>query len=175
MRPPRGEASGADKVTLERIYRENAGRVYALCLRMVGDPARAEELTQDVFVRAWKKLDQFRGDAAVSSWLHRIAVNVVLQAQRSERRRRARVLTAADMPTHNDGTLDGNARARPVATGIDLERAIRALPEGARAIFVLHDIEGYKHTEIAELTGLAVGTTKAQLHRARKLLREALS
>ncbi len=141
---------------------------------MVGDPARAEELTQDVFVRAWKKLDQFRGDAAVSSWLHRIAVNVVLQAQRTERRRRARVLTAADIPTHNDDALDGQVRGRPVVAGIDLERAVRALPEGARTIFVLHDIEGYKHAEIAELTGLAVGTTKAQLHRARKLLREAL-
>ncbi len=164
----------ADKVTLERIYRENAGRVYALCLRMVGDPVRAEELTQDVFVRAWRKLDQFRGDAAVSSWLHRIAVNVVLQAQRSERRRRARVLTSADMPGHASGRVEGAARNPPGVAGIDLERAIGALPPGARAIFVLHDIEGYKHAEIAELTGLAVGTTKAHLHRARKLLREAL-
>jgi RNA polymerase sigma-70 factor, ECF subfamily len=169
MRPPRATGAPTDVTAFERIYRENVGRVYALCLRLTSDPVRAEELTQDVFVKAWQKLDAFRGQSALSSWLHRIAVNTVFQAQRSQNRRQARVINPGDLSPY-----EGSGRDAPPGLRMDLERAISGLPAGARSVFVLHDIEGYKHAEIAELTGLAVGTLKAQLHRARKLLREAL-
>ena len=156
-------------MAFEELYRENVGRVYALCLRLAGETTLAEELTQDVFVRAWRKLPSFRGDSALSTWLHPLAVNVALSERRSRRRRTARVLTTDDLaPFEKPGTPPGPE------LGFDLERALDQLPDGARAVFVLHDIEGYKHEEIAELTGVATGTSKAQLHRARKLMREAL-
>jgi RNA polymerase sigma-70 factor (ECF subfamily) len=162
------QAQDGDRTAFERLYREHVGRVYALCLRLASDPARAEELTQDAFVSAWRKLGSFRGDAAFSSWLHRIAINTIFMAGRSERRRRSRIDEVDPRSAETAGP-----RATP-GLKIDLERAIAALPPGARSVFVLHDIEGYRHAEIAELTGLAVGTLKAQLHRARRLLREKL-
>ncbi len=162
-------ARRGDKNAFEQLYRENVGRVYALCLRMSGDPSRAEELTQDVFVQAWRKLSAFRGESAFSSWLHRIAVNQVYQAGRSEKRRLARVFTTAEPET-----LDGAKHMADPGVRLDLERAIRKLPQGARAAFVLHDVQGYTHGEIGDLMGIAEGTVKAQLHRARKLLRKAL-
>lgn len=162
-------AQSGDQSAFEALYREHVGRVYALCLRLSGDPAQAEELTQDAFVRAWAKLELFRGDAAFSSWLYRLALNVVFASQRSERRRRARVRTMGESSRSQERV----AEPAP-GTRIDLERAIRSLPAGARAVFVLHDIDGYDHNEIAELMGVAPGTSKAQLHRARRLLREAL-
>jgi len=165
-------AQAGDRLAFEQLYRDNVGRVYALCFRMAG-PEFAEELAQDVFVRAWQKLGSFRGESAFSSWLHPLTVNVALSERRSRRRRLARVMTTDDLteferpgpPTRSDG---------PEA-GFDLERALDTLPPGARAVFVLHDVEGYKHAEIAERTGVATGTSKAQLHRARRLLREALT
>lgn len=163
------QARGGDRTAFQQLYREHVGRVYALCLRLSADPIRAEELTQDTFVRAWQKLGSFRGEAAFSSWLHRIAVNAALQTHRSENRRRARVV-----PSENLEQVDDRASGASGAN-IDLERAIRGLPPGARSVFILHDIEGYTHVEIAEMTGVAVGTSKAQLHRARRLLREALT
>ena len=156
------------------IYRREVGRVFALCLRMCGDPVRSRELAQDVFVRAWERLATFRGDSALSSWLHRLAVNVVLTEVRSERRRRSRV-TLGDDEEDAGWELRGATRPDGAETRIDLERAIAALPPGARRVFVLHDIEGYRHEEIARLTGSAEGTLRAQLHRARKLLMEAMS
>ncbi|HUH13671.1 MAG TPA: sigma-70 family RNA polymerase sigma factor [Longimicrobiales bacterium] len=162
-------ARAGDSTAFEGLYRQHAGRVYALCLRMAGEATRAEELTQDVFVRVWQKLELFRGDSAFTTWLHRLAVNVVLQTLRGEKRREKRVHFTDDLdPFDHSG-----GRATP-GKRIDLERALGTLPEGARAVFLLHDVEGYKHSEIAEMTGSAVGTSKAQLHRARKLLREAL-
>jgi RNA polymerase sigma-70 factor, ECF subfamily len=166
-------AQAGDRIAFEQLYRDNVGRVYALCFRMAGTAELAEELAQDVFVRAWQKLGSFRGESALSSWLHPLTVNVALSERRSRRRRVARVMTTDDLtaferpepPTRSDG---------PEA-GFDLERALATLPPGARAVFVLHDVEGYKHEEIAELTGVATGTSKAQLHRARKLLREVLT
>jgi RNA polymerase sigma-70 factor (ECF subfamily) len=166
-------AQAGDRLAFEQLYRDNIGRVYALCFRMAGNADLAEELAQDVFVRAWQKLGSFRGESAFSSWLHPLTVNVALSERRSRRRRVARVTTTDDLseferpgpPTRSDG---------PEA-GFDLERALATLPPGARAVFVLHDVEGYKHEEIAERTGVATGTSKAQLHRARKLLREALT
>ena len=166
-------AQAGDKVAFEQLYRENVGRVYALCFRMAGTADLAEELAQDVFVRAWQKLGSFRGESAFSSWLHPLTVNVALSERRSRRRRVARVMTTDDLteferpgpPTRSDGP----------ESGFDLERALATLPPGARAVFVLHDVEGYKHEEIARLTGVATGTSKAQLHRARRLLREVLT
>lgn len=138
---------------------------------MSADRRRAEELTQDVFVTAWRKLGSFRGDSAFSSWLHRVAVNTVLQNRRSEKRRRARREAVEHGPAaFGGGAPDGGG---PVLR-LDLERAIARLPVGARRVFVLHEIEGLKYAEIAERSGQAVGTLKAQMHRARKLLREAL-
>lgn len=163
-------ARSGERRAFEELYRQNVGRVFALCLRMCADAARAEELTQDVFVKAWRKLDTFRGDAAFSSWIHRIAVNQVYQSERSERRRRDR-LNAAGIERAVE--LLGR-RQRPEGERVDLERAILNLPAGARSVFVLYDVEGYTHEEIGELLDIAAGTSKAQLHRARKLLREAL-
>jgi len=166
-------AQAGDRNAFEQLYRDNVRRVYALCYRMAGTADLAEELAQDVFVRAWQKLGSFRGESAFSSWLHPLTVNVALSERRSRRRRVARVMTTDDLteferpgpPTRSDGP----------ESGFDLERALATLPPGARAVFVLHDVEGYKHEEIARLTGVATGTSKAQLHRARKLLREALT
>jgi RNA polymerase sigma-70 factor (ECF subfamily) len=156
----------------EVLYRAHAGRVFGLCLRMTADQQQAKELTQDVFVRAWEGLTAFRGDSAFGSWLHRIAVNVVLMGARADRRRLARVALAGDL---EDDTVDGLAMTVDVEQSIDLERAIAALPPGARRVFVLHDVHGYRHEEIARITGNAEGTLRAQLHRARRLLMEALS
>jgi RNA polymerase sigma-70 factor (ECF subfamily) len=178
-------ARAGDVDAFEQIYRQEAGRVYALCLRMSGDASRARELTQSVFVRAWDRLASFRGDSQLSSWLHRIAVNEMLIQARTDRRRRARVVLAEDETRvrasgYSGAQIDApeqHAITQPVDTEarIDLERAIASLPPGARTVFVLHDIEGYKHEEISRMTGSAEGTLRAQLHRARKLLMEALS
>jgi RNA polymerase sigma-70 factor (ECF subfamily) len=162
-------AQNGDRAAFEHIYRENVGRVYAICLRIVANQGRAQELTQDVFVRAWEMIGTFRGESAFSSWLYRLAVNVVLVDLRAKKRRTSRVMATDDLSTY-----DRDCHAATPGAMIDLERAIAALPEQARAVFVLHDIEGYRHEEIAARMGMAEGTSKAQLHRARKLLREAL-
>jgi RNA polymerase sigma-70 factor, ECF subfamily len=162
-------AQKGDVAAFEELYRENLGRVYAVCLRLCGDSGRAEELTQDVFVRAWEKLDSFQGRSAFSTWLHRLAVNVVLGERRSEKVRVGKVFATDDLEA-----FDSPSKGMDPGDGIDLERAIAALPPGARAVLVLHDVEGYRHDEIAEMHGTAVGTSKAQLHRARRLLREML-
>ena len=163
-------AARGDRDAFERLYRANTGRVFALCIRMVGDRSAAEELTQDVFVRAWGKLDQFRGDSSFSTWLHRLAVNVVLNARKQQGRHRARHEVM-------DGEKESLSQPGLPVPGmrLDLEAAIAMLPAGARKVFVLHDVEGYTHEEIAEQTGVTTGATKSQLHRARMLLREALN
>jgi len=162
-------AQAGDQAAFRDLYHQLAGRVYALCLRLTGDAGAAEERTQDVFVRAWDKLRSFRGESAFSSWLHRLAVNVVMNERRTRFRREQRVTPVADPESLERRSGEGSA-----GLSIDLERAIAALPEGAREIFVLYDIEGYSHAEIAEMTGIAEGTSKAQLFRARHLLREKL-
>jgi len=130
---------------------------------------------QDVFVRAWERLGSFRGDAHFGSWLHRLTVNVVLSGSRTDRRRDARVTLAPDLAAAEVGSGESpTTPARDPALAIDLERAIAGLPPGARMAFVLHDVEGFSHAEIAELSGLAEGTIRAQLHRARRLLMEVL-
>jgi RNA polymerase sigma-70 factor, ECF subfamily len=167
-------ARRGDVDAFELLYRQHAGRVYALCLRLAADPVVARELTQDTFVRAWEALPRFRADASITTWLHRIAVNAMLERNRGERRRTARV-SLADDDEDGDALVSGVVLAPDVATAIDLERAIGALPPGVRRAFVLHDVEGYTHEEIATMTGLAAGTLRAQLHRARQLLKRALS
>lgn len=158
-----------DGRAFEWLYRLHVGRVYAVCLRMTANARRAEDLTQRTFVTAWQKLPWFRGDSAFSSWLHRIAVNAFLADHRAEQRRTARVFGSED-----PAQFEAPTPAAPPGTRLDLEQALATLPAQARAVFVLHDVEGWRHDEIAAELGVAVGTTKAQLHRARKLLQEAL-
>ncbi|MGH7664196.1 MAG: RNA polymerase sigma factor [Gemmatimonadaceae bacterium] len=164
-------AAAGDRNAFERLYRANVNRVFSVCVRMTADREAAEELTQDVFVRAWEKLSLFRGESAFSTWLHRLAVNVVLNARKTEGRQRSRYGSGEDD--------DALALATPAGASIpggwlDLEAAVELLPPGARRVFVLHDVEGYKHEEIAVMLGVTSGACKAQLHRARRLLREAL-
>lgn len=163
-------AQTGDVDAFELLYREHSPRIYALCLRLkAGDNSDATELLQDAFIKAWRRLDTFRGDCAFSSWLHRLAVNTMLENARSDQRRTARVLSMEDT-----SRLAGAAKASGVESRMDMESAITSLPKGARLAFVLHDVEGYQHREIAEQLSVTVGTVKAQLHRARRLLRERL-
>jgi RNA polymerase sigma-70 factor (ECF subfamily) len=173
-------AASGDRPAFERLYRQHVGRVYSLCARMVTDRLRAEELTQDVFVRAWEKLHLFRGESSFGTWLHRMTVNVVLNARKSDGRRQSRFEENDD----EMGGIDSMAASStsgvvgmPLPPGdlLDLEQAMKRLPPGAKRVFVLHDVEGYKHEEIADMLGVTTGATKAQLHRARLLLREALN
>ena len=163
-------ARDGDMAAFEQLYRDHVGRVFALCLRLAGDASLAEELAQEAFVRAWQKLGSFRGESAFSSWLYALTVNTALSERRSRRRRTSRVMATDDL-----SAFDRPGRPPGPERGFDLERAMATLPPGARAVLVLHDVEGYKHHEIAEMTGIATGTSKAQLHRARRLLREALT
>ena len=162
------DAQGGDERAFASLYQAHSGRVYGLALRLTSDPVAARELLQDVFVRAWERLGTFRGESAFGSWLHRLTVNLAITARRTEVRRLHRVGDASELPP------DGGATPGTSGNDLDLERAIAALPAGARMVFVLHDVEGYTHEEIARAAGIAVGTSKAQLFRARRLLREAL-
>lgn len=163
-------AKRGDLLAFERLYRAHAGRVLALCRRLTGDDLRAEELMQDAFVVAWERLGSFRGESAFATWLHRVTVNAHLVRERGDSRRRARV---DELPHGDDEPFASRGDSDPLAR-IDLERAIATLPPGARTAFVLHDIEGYRHDEIAALSGIAPATVRAQLHRARQLLMERL-
>ncbi|MFN2635406.1 MAG: RNA polymerase sigma factor [Gemmatimonadaceae bacterium] len=163
-------AQSGDVDAFEVLYREHSARIYALCLRLkAGDANEATELMQDVFIKAWRRLGTFRGDSAFYSWLHRLAVNTMLENARGAKRRSARVLTMEDT-----SRLAGAAGSSGVDTKMEMEEAIASLPKGARIAFVLHDVEGYQHQEIAERLSVSVGTVKAQLHRARRLLRDRL-
>lgn len=163
-------AGTGDAGAFERLYRAHVDRVFSLCVRMAGDRALAEELTQDVFVRAWERLAQFRGESAFGTWLYRLAVNVVLNARKTAGRSRKRFV--AD--DGDDEPVGERESFRNPGTIMDLETAVAALPPGARRVFVLHDVQGYRHEEIAEMLGITSGGSKAQLHRARLLLRGAL-
>jgi RNA polymerase sigma-70 factor (ECF subfamily) len=165
------KARGGNRLAFEQLYRSHCDRIYALCWRMCGgDRALAEDMVQEAFVRAWNKLHLFKGDSKFGTWLHRLTVNVVL----SDRRIRVkRVQREQEFDDDMERVLVGD---RNVIAGLrkDLEAAIAGLPERARTVLVLYDIEGYQHNEIAAMTGMAVGSSKAQLHRARKLVREIL-
>ena len=160
-------AAAGDTSAFERIYRTHVARVHSLARRMLG-PGEADEVTQDVFVRTWQKLHTFRGDALFTTWLHRLAVNVVIERRRTYAVQRDRI---TDDPAALDRMTVPPARADLTVT---FDQAIEQLPPGAREIFVLHDVEGYKHREIAALLDITSGTSKRQLHRARMLLRTQL-
>ena len=166
-------ARGGDSAAFEGLYRITSGRVFALCLRMTGERERARELAHDVFVRAWEKLPGFRGEAAFGTWLHRLAVNVVLERQRHERRRQAHETSGIDEA--EDAPVMLRVVRRDEGDRLDLETAIARLPTNARTVFVLHEVEGYRHEEIARMMEIAEGTVRAHLHRARRLLMEFLS
>ncbi len=164
------QAIKGDTRAFEALYRRHEGRIYALCLRMTGDRQRAEDCAQEAFVQAWRRLDSFRGQSAFGTWLHRIAINQVLSQQRKDARRPGLVEMVEEL------TEDPMAERRVKDSGLrmDLEGAIQGLPDGARNVFVLYAVHGYSHEETAEMLGVAVGTCKAQLHRARRLLAERL-
>ena len=162
-------AQAGDRRAFIRLYRENAGHVYAVCLRMVVDKASAKDVTQDTVVRAWQMLVTYRGDSPFSAWIHRIAVNASLDHLRSRRRLSARVEFSSDLEIY-----EAEDRSKPTEVSFDLDEAIALLPTNARAVLVLHDIEGYTHEEIGSMMSIASGTSKAQLHRARQLLKEGL-
>ena len=166
--PEVARAAAGDARAFEELYRRHLPRVHSLVRRMTGG-RDADELTQDVFVRVWQKLATFRGDASFTTWLHRLAVNVVIERFRTEQTRRARLYDGEGVFE----TLAGPPQTRDI--GIDFEAALEKLPDGAREIFVLHDVEGYKHHEIATLLEISAGTSKAQLHRARMMLRKHLT
>lgn len=162
-------AQAGDQRAFEALYRRTVDRIYALCLRMCADGDEASELVQDAYVRAWQGLGSFRGDSQFTTWLHRLTVNLVLQERRSRGRRRARETLDGDMERYGRAACS----AMP-GTRVDLERAIARLPKKAREVLVLRDVQGYKYDEIAEMTGVSLGTVKAQIHRARGLVKEAL-
>lgn len=160
-------AAAGDHAAFERLYRAHVGRIYSLCVRMV-DENSADDLTQEVFIRAWRKLDLFKGDSRFGTWLHRLAVNHVLSRRTTQRKREARntgeaLLARVKAP-----------RTRSSGHALDIEQAIGKLPSRARDVFVLYDVEGFSHDEIANSLGVSVGTSKSQLHRARMLMREHL-
>jgi RNA polymerase sigma-70 factor (ECF subfamily) len=160
-------AAGGNSQAFERLYRCHHGRVHTLALRMAG-VEWAEDLTQEVFIRAWTKLETFRGESSFGTWLYRLAVNLILSRRETLRRRRQRHLPEG-------GLLDRlPARERHPGMVVDFEAAIQRLPERAKQVFLLFDVEGYPHGEIAELMGISPGTSKSQLHRARMMLREYL-
>jgi RNA polymerase sigma-70 factor (ECF subfamily) len=161
-------ARGGDVRAFERLYREHVGRVYGLCLRMTRDPAMAEDCTQETFINAWKALGRFETRSSLATWLHRIAVNAALAKRRKASPIVESSLEDDDEAVESDWTLE-----TPLEVN-EIEAAIERLPDGARDVLVLHAIYGYSHIEAAEMLGVAEGTCKAQLHRARSLLRERL-
>ena len=161
------QAQRSDARAFEALYRLHIDKVYGLCLRMTGNVSEAEDCAQEAFIQAWNKLNKFRGDSAFATWLHRIAVNTVLGRIRKSKREQDRIQTVAD------------TRPAPLETGDtgelrDLVAAVDRLPEGARQVFVLNAVYGYTHDEAAGMLGIAAGTSKAQLHRARRLLAQQL-
>lgn len=165
-----GRAQKGDQAAFEALYVKTSGRVYAVCLRMSGSSQEAEELTQDVYVRCWERLHQFRGDSLFTTWLHRLAVNLIVE----QRKKRTRV-AKKEMAVEDLDAYGRHVEAVMPETRIDLERAIAGLPPRAREALILRDVEGYTYKEVARMTGVAVGTVKAQVHRARKLVRRALN
>ena len=160
-------AQRSDSKAFERLYRMHIDRVYGLCLRMTGNVSEAEDCAQDAFIQAWSKLDRFHGDSAFGTWLHRIAVNAVLGRIRKSKREQDRIQIAFEQSSSPVSVADqGELR--------DLSEAVDRLPEGARHVFVLHAVYGYSHEETGNMLDIAAGTSKAQLHRARRLLAQQL-
>ena len=162
------KARNGDVPAFESLYRTNIDRVYGLCLRMTGNASEAEDCAQDAFIQAWRQLPKFRGDSAFGTWIHRVAVNAVLGRMRKSRREMDRIEAITDISPVPE-TIGDSADLE------DLEYAMGKLPDGARHVFVLHAVYGYSHEETGEMLGIATGTSKAQLHRARRLLARELT
>lgn len=160
-------AQQADTQAFERLYRMHIDKIYGLCLRMTGNVSEAEDCAQEAFIQAWNKLDRFRGDSAFATWLHRIAVNAVLGRIRKSKREQDRIRLAMET-TSSPASIADDGEMR------DLSDAVDRLPEGARHVFVLYAVYGYSHEEASGMLGIAPGTSKAQLHRARRLLAQQL-
>jgi RNA polymerase sigma-70 factor (ECF subfamily) len=171
-------AQEGDAGAFERIYRLHSRRVYALCLRMVGNTAEAEDLTQDAFLQLFRKIGTFRGESAFSTWLHRLAVNVVLMKLRKKTLPETSLEESADPEDESTGPRREIGVPDLLLTGsidrVHLQRAIEQLPPGYRQVFVLHDVQGFEHNEIAGLMDCSIGNSKSQLHKARMRLRELL-
>lgn len=171
-------AQHGDAAAFERLYQLHNRRVYSLCLRMVGNTAEAEDLTQEAFLQLFRKIATFRGESAFSTWLHRLAVNVVLMRLR----KRSAVETSLEETTEPDEESGGprrdfggpDLRLSGSIDRLNLQRAIDQLPQGYRSVFILHDVQGYEHNEIAGIMGCSIGNSKSQLHKARMRLRELL-
>jgi len=172
------QAKQGDGAAFERIYRRYSRRIYALCLRMVGNAAEAEDLMQEAFVRVFRNIHTFRGESAFSTWVHRLTLNVVLMKLRKKKLPEAaleRVQTS-----YEKRSMAGNEVASQdlsltgLVDRVHLQRAVSQLPPACKMVLVLHDVQGYKHFEIAEMMDSSVGTSKGRLHRARKQLRELL-
>jgi RNA polymerase sigma-70 factor (ECF subfamily) len=161
-------ARRSDTYAFELLYRQHVDRVYGLCLRMTGNVSEAEDCTQETFIQAWTQLDKFRGESSFGTWLHRVAVNAVLGRMRRTRRERDRIRAVADVAPAPASVGDSGGMQ-------DLEKAMDELPSGARHVFVLYAVYGYSHEETSEMLGIASGTSKAQLHRARRLLAQQLN
>jgi RNA polymerase sigma-70 factor, ECF subfamily len=161
-------ARAQDSRAFEALYRRHVDRVYGLCLRMTGNRAEAEDCTQEAFIQAWNKLDHFRGDSSFSTWMHRVAVNTVLGRMRKSKRESDRMQVVSDVYPVPESIGDSG-------TMQDLEQALNQLPSGARHVFVLHVVYGYSHDEAGDMLGIASGTSKAQLHRAKRLLAQQLN
>ena len=171
-------AQQGDAAAFERIYELHRRRVYSLCLRMVSNTTEAEDLTQEAFLQLFRKIGTFRGESAFSTWLHRLAVNVVLMRLRKKTLQATSLDETADADDSGEGPRRDFGAADLRLTGavdrMNLQRAIETLPQGYRAVFVLHDVQGYEHNEIADIMGCSVGNSKSQLHKARMRLRELL-
>lgn len=161
-------AQRADSAAFAALYKEHVDKIYALCLRMTGNVAEAEDCTQDAFIQAWSKLHKFRGQSTFGTWMHRVAVNAVLGRMRKAKRERDRMQAVSDVMPAPASTGDSGDLQ-------DLEAALQRLPGGARHVFVLHAVYGYSHVETGDMLGIAAGTSKAQLHRAKRLLAQLLN
>lgn len=167
------KAGAGDGDAFEQIYRRHFRRVYALCLRMLGDPTRAEDMTQEVFVQLFNKIGSFRGESAFTTWLHRMTVNLVLMYFRKASTRSELLTDEGETPIQIVRGTE-NPETMPIVDRIALERAVQQLPPGYRSVFILHDVEGYEHDEIARMMKISAGTSKSQLHKARLKLRQLL-
>ena len=166
-------AAGGEMAAFERIYQRHHRRVYSLCLRMTQNPPEAEDLTQEVFIQLFRKIGSFRGESAFTTWLHRLTVNQVLMHFRKRNVKFEKTTEEGETPVQVVGGTE-NPRKMPVVDKIAIEHAIAQLPTGYRNVFVLHDVEGYEHEEVAKILGCSVGTSKSQLHKARLKLRKLL-
>lgn len=173
MELARAAASG-DQTAFEMLYKQHNRRVYSLCLRMLGNATQAEDLTQEVFLQLYRKIGSFRGDSAFTTWLHRLTVNQVLMHFRKRGVKLEHTTEEGDFSNVIDTPLQSTRRIS-IVDKLALEKAIEQLPPGYRTVFVLHDVEGYEHEEIAKQLNVSVGTSKSQLHKARMRLREFLT